>query len=399
MRPRLILATLAVAALAVLGWPVFRGNRNAPPTIRPAAQVPLAAPPAAPDGPNVYQIYGYNELLGLLRGKLKGPACDFSAALAEIAKTRPGLAVDLALALGPTEKEKSAWVADLVKKWAGRDPSAAWQWLQQQASRLDPLADGSLTGVVFDAMAARDPQMLLATMNALLFPGNSVGPLAADVAVRTGLQSLVDSGHVDLAQQAVEGWANSPLKPDIGASAYETVAIAMGRTAPDAAGAWLKSLPATAGLISALAGFAANWSERDPVAALAWAETLTPQEDQSVAINRVFGDWVERNAGDAGEWLSDDLSHLSSSDETDTRIEALINRSSTVRDTPALALQWATLISDPQTRENTEENLLAQWARSDLAAATGYVKNNPAMAPEQKQALIQKMQSSPPPDN
>jgi hypothetical protein len=353
------------------------------------------AGPEATDGSNVYQTAGYNELLELLRGKLAASAWDFSAALAEVAKTRPDLAIDLALALGPTEDEKSAWVTDIMKKWAGRDPQLAWQWLQQQAYRMDQLADGSLTGVVFDAMASHDPQMLLATVNSLLTPSNTLGPFAAEVAVHTGLQSLVDSGNVNLARQAVEGWANSPLKPDIGASAYETVADAMGKTAPDAAGAWLKSLPATDDLTSAMAGFAGNWSERDPVAALAWAETLTPEQDQTGAINRIFGDWVERNAGDAGEWLSDYLAQAPANTETDTQIQALINRSSTAQDSPSVALQWASLISDPQTRQATQENLLLQWAGTDLTAATNYVKNNPSMTPDQKQALIQKMRSAP----
>ncbi len=407
MRPLKLLVTIAVAALVVFGWTAFRGNQGSSRTLQPTARVSSdeAVRPAGATATNdakIYQTAGYNELLGLLRGKGRGSANDFSAALAEIAKTRPGLAIDLALALGPTEEEKSAWATDIMKKWAGRDPQSAWQWLQDQADRMDQRTDGSLTGVIFNAMAAHDPQMLLAAMNALFSPSNRRGPFAAESAVQTGLQALVESGQVDLARQAIEGWANSSLKPDISASAYETVAIAMGKTAPDAAGAWLKSLPATDALISALAGFAANWSQRDPVAALTWAETLTPQQDQSVAINRIFGDWAQRNAGAAGEWLGDSLSHPSSGDETDTQIEALINRSSAVQGTPALALQWAGLISDPSTRETTEDNLLAQWTRSDFAAATDYIKSNPAIAPEQKQALIQKIQSfqsSSPPNN
>jgi hypothetical protein len=390
-------ATVVVALIVIFAWTVFRKDQPVVPQV--ATDVPVAKPlpdegtrpTAESNGTN--QPATYADTLGMLQGKLQGSKSDFLASLAGMAKDKPGEAIDLALALGAPEEEKSTWITDIMKKWAGSDPLSAWQWLQQQGNRMDQLANGSLTGVVFGAMAARDPGMLLATMNSLLSPSNTTGPFASETVVRAGLQALVDSGNLDLARQAVETWTSSPLKPDIGAAAYETVAIALGKSAPEEAGAWLETLPDTPVTGSAVTTFALDWSKRDPAGAMAWAETLPPDESQASAINSIFGNWAAQDPTAAGEWLNNYFSRTSPSPDNDTQVEALIFRSSALQNNPALALQWASLISDPTEQAASEESVIKRWASNDRAAATDYVNESPAFTTDQKQALLQELQA------
>ena len=55
----------------------------------------------------------------------------------------------------------------------------------------------------------------------------------------------MNSGQVDGAAKAVEGWANDPANLNVEAAAYETVAVALGAADPAEAGEWLRSMPAS----------------------------------------------------------------------------------------------------------------------------------------------------------
>jgi hypothetical protein len=219
--------------------------------------------------------------------------------------------------------------------------------------------------------------------------------IAPAVAVHLGLQALIKSGDVSLAQTIVEDWGRDPLKPNIGRSAYEAVALALGRNNPAEAGSWLRSLPSSEERNAAIATFASDWGDRDPIAALRWAETLPPQDGQRVALERTFSAWVERDTVGAAEWLSDHLSRLPAGAKSDRLIGSLLAFSPTLKNTPEVAKQWTELISDPEQRASYEEQTAWRWSRHDLAAATQYVWNSSSMAWQQKQALLQKLRSAP----
>jgi len=68
-----------------------------------------------------------------------------------------------------------------------------------------------------------------------------------------------------------------------------------------------------------------------------------------------------------------------------------------VQKDPQLAFKWTELISNPQLRAETEERRILQWSRDNRAAAVDFVQQSSAIAPEQKQSLIQKIQSLPSP--
>ena len=397
-------------AAAIVGFvfaeQFFFSRKAASSAVPPAKKITLVRPRRSPpDSSNsglaqaqaTAAPAGNAELPSTLRAKLAGSPDETLAALEELVKTRPVEAIDLAQSLAPTAEEKEAWIHELMRAWAGRDAQAAWTWLgAQSADRMDQVGGNALVGVVLEAMAARAPETMLLNVDALLRLGSPSGAIAPQLGVQRGLEALIRHGRTDLAQQAVEGWARDPLKPDIGATAYETVAAALGKDAPETAGNWLKSLPASDERTTAIAAFTDSWADRNPQAALSWAEALKPSEGREAAIDRTVSDWVDVNAVAATEWLGNYLSRAPADGEADRLIETVINVSSVVRNDPQLALKWADLISDPGKRETYEENAALQWSRQDAAAAIGYVRQSPAISADRKQSLIGKMLSQPP---
>jgi hypothetical protein len=342
-----------------------------------------------------YLSSGYEELVARLRVAHRGNEDLLLGDLSEIAKTRPALAIDLALALGRSDEEKASWVTGLTKQWADRAPQAAWDWLSHQTHRMEQLANGSLPSVVLDAMGAQDPDLLLRNVDASLRLGETPGVIAPAIVVHLGLEALVKSGHVEEARHAVEGWLTGPLRNSIEASAFETVAVGLSEKSPETAGLWLKSLPASEDRNRALSMLASHWADHDPEAALKWAQELGVQEGRSVALERTFSEWVERNAGEAGNWLGNYLLNMPDDPEADRLIGNLLTFSSTLKQNSALALHWASLIGDPQQRQAYTEREALRWGRRDPAAAVEYVQTTPTLSPEQKAQLVQKIQTQP----
>jgi hypothetical protein len=391
-----LLAGVVVAG-AILGWWTYRAGRAPSPTNQgpgassgPALDLTRLAAPGA--DAETYRTAGYDELLKLLRGRLAGSGQDPLAALAEIARDRPDLAIALAEELGRTNAEKSSWVAALVGQWTSHDPKSAWDWLTQPDNKLTTPA---LLGTVLDAMAVSDPEMLLGNVDTLLLKDDHSGsPFSARNSVYMGLEALVKSGNVDLARAAVEAWAGDPGKLPIGPAAYEIVAMAMDKTTPEVTAAWLKSLPPSEDLNSAVTTFAGTWGQSDPGAAMRWAESIPAEEGQSGAIGQIFVGWMQSDPGAAMNWLDDYIPRTAGIMEDDTLIGSMILFSPTTKKDPGEAMKLADSIADPQTRFIYQQELVQSWGRTDPGSAVEYVMNSTTIADDQKQLLIQQIQSA-----
>jgi hypothetical protein len=393
-----------VALSAAFGWWAWRaGQAPLPPSVPPsnpagpAASSPgpvlnltgLGAPGAATD---VYRSAGYNELLDLLRGKLSGSGGEALAALAEIAKGRPDLAISLAQELGRTDEEKSTWVAGLVKTWTLRDPKNAWDWLAKPDNKL---TTPPLFGVVMDAMAVSDPEMLLGNIDVLLLKDDKSGsPFSAMNSVSMGLEALVKSGNIDLARAAVEAWAADPGKLNFGPAAYQIVAMAMDKNTPETTAAWLRSLPASEDRNNALTALASTWANSNPSAAMHWAETIPATEGQSAAVSQVFSQWMQNDPVAAMNWLDDYIPRTSGIVEDDTLIGSMILFSPTTKSDPGEAMKLADSIANPQTRLVYQQQVAQSWGRTDPGAAVEYVLNSTTIGQDQKQLLIQQIQDA-----
>ena len=278
------------------------------------------------------------------------PAAATWAQLVSLAAKDPARAVENAMALGRTPEEKTAWETKLMTLWAERRPQEAWDWLKANAARMDDVADSTLPSLVIGLMAAREPDLLIRNVTDALAGHQTLGPLAAQVIAPMSLAALVQSGQTPLAKATLETWAQDPNAPDLGESAYTTVAIGLGATQPVAGGEWLLRFPASPERAVALANVTADWGTRDPAAALSWAQSLDPAAGQTSVTLRTFNDWAERDPAHAAAWLADYLDAPSAPEVGDRLVESLINLSAPLHERTDVARQWAALIRDPGTQ-------------------------------------------------
>jgi hypothetical protein len=379
---------------AGLCWWAYRAGRASLPS-GPAASSPgpaLDLTSLADANAEKYRTAGYDELLALLRGKLPETGGGVQAALAKIAQSRPDLAIALAQELGRTDAEKTTWVSGLVKTWTLHDPKNAWDWLAKPDNKL---TTPPLLGVVMDAMAVSNPEMLLANVDELLIKDDHSGsPFSAWNSVYMGLEALVKSGNVDLARAAVEAWANDPGKLNFGPAAYQIVAMAMDKSTPETTAAWLRTLPPSEDRNSAITGFATTWATNDPSAAMRWAESLTADESQSAAVSQIFAGWMQTDPSAAMNWLDDYIPRTAGIVEDDTLIGSMILFSPSTKSDPGEAMKLADSIANPQTRMVYQQQLVQSWGRTDPGAAVEFVMNSTTIDKDQKQLLIQEIQDA-----
>ena len=329
-------------------------------------------------------------LLATLRSDIAAGA-DALARLRKLAETEPAQAIEFALVLGRNGEERDQWVTELTRTWALREPQTAWDWLGRQTARLDQLANGSLIGVVLEAMAERSPQLVFENVDALLRRGDVAGILPPLVACQHGLNALLACGHLNLARAAVEEWARNPRTLEVGASAYNVVAGAIGEHSWTVAGAWLATLPPSSNRTVAFAALASKWGDQDPTAALAWAESLAPANEPFTVMHTVFSDWAERDGRQAADWLSGYVQRAQSDTEIDQLIGSLVTFTIDLRRDPHQALSWVGMMRDAAQRTSLAERVAIRWGRGDLAGASAFVEQSNAFTPAQKVALRQRL--------
>ncbi len=324
-------AAMAVAIAVVLGgWRLWTGSRAAaPPGSTVAKSGAAGTRPALPRlrNPQPRRPAGFEDQLADVRRRLGSSPTpeEVMDVLGEIAWTDPALAIDLADALGQTEEERTAWIEDLARQWAGRQPEQAWSWMSaQQPDRLRDLATGTVAETVIGTLAERHPRLLVQSLDHLVHAGESGLGVAPVVAAHLGLEALAASGRPDLARQAVESWARAAGGPPIGESAYLVAARAISEAAPDIGGRWLMSLPASEERDTALVELPAHWARTQPRAAVEWASERLPAHLRLRGLRRAFGEWADQSPTDAAAWLAAHLAGSTSGTDADALV-ALLN--------------------------------------------------------------------------
>jgi len=99
-----------------------------------------------------------------------------------------------------------------------------------------------------------------------------------------------------------------------------------------------------------MATFAANWSQRDPAAAMRWAAGLAPADGRADAMERVFARWSSRDLVAAAAWVAEN----ESDPLADTLIANLAGDSPLGWENPQVAQRWAGLIENPNARKSLE---------------------------------------------
>jgi hypothetical protein len=253
---------------------------------------------------------------------------DLSAqAFADLAKSDPGAASKMALALkDSTEREKA--VRSLVFNWAKADPSSALAWLRAR-------------------------------------------PEAEIRQLREGIISILAEQELEIVRQAAESTQDTEERRMLGLVVVNQLA----RRDVDKAIAFLQSMPPE-DRRQAIAAYQA-WAEREPAQALAsYREVLSPEVASqpflySPAIRLMLGPAMTKNpAGVAAAVL--DLDPLTRSDAL---YEVGLNW---CRSDSAGAISWANALPAGPAHDEALRQFVSVWATHDSSQSVAFVNSLPA---------------------
>jgi hypothetical protein len=279
-------------------------NRSVAPSL-PDYPRKSTAPSAAPEAARpILQTASRDELLAYARDLLAhgGALEDIIALLEYLVNTRPEFAIDLARDIGRTDAERHVLLYAALSDWAQHDAAAALPWAFEKADSYNIPGTASLLYVVLEEVARDNPVVAISVVDATL-RAKSDANTGTDV-VRLTLEALIKTGRVDLARQAIDGWAAGPQARRLSGGDYEVIAMAVAQKSLDSAGAWLQSLPSSPGRNEAYTTFAATWAQQDPHGAMDWAQNLNPADGGDDVRVAVFEHWLKSDRTAATQWLS-----------------------------------------------------------------------------------------------
>lgn len=240
-----------------------------------------------------------------------------------------------------------------LSKWASVDATGAARFLDSYGGNIPPF--------VWQAVAERwgtlDPAGALAWLNNQ--PNSAIKEKQMD-----GLMTAWVKTDLPAAAEYARAHLDGTIKSE------SHVALAANHLAandPQAALAYIQTLPEGTAKQFAQTMAATRWAYLDPAAAAAWVSSL-PAEDQGAAAG-VIAMWAPQDPQAAGDWMN-----TLQGDARDSAISAY-SANLAPRD-PGTALGWAQSIANPEIRTATVEALVQQWRERDPTRATDWINRS-----------------------
>jgi hypothetical protein len=303
--------------------------------------------------------------------------------LEDTARTDPALALELARAAARDELERNIFASGIARVWAARDPQATWQWLSTESGRWDVPCQTTVAAEVLEGVASSQPAQIAQWVEQRLSSGKRDDSASTDLSYEA-VTALVNSGHLLLAQHALDQWSRGAARDQIGGATYALVAAASAKEAPQQTAAWVQTLPPSPGRAAGLLAVADSWAQLAPQPAIEWASTLGTADGREDAVKHVFDLWVVKDVEPAVRWLA---AH-EATPAADQMLFSWLMGSPLRTAAPAMALQWAQLINDPALRNDAMRQTFSAWARQDPRAADRFVSENQTLTAEQKTQLL-----------
>ncbi len=267
-------------------------------------------------------------------------------------------------------------ITQLAGAWAQSDLDGALTWAQAL-----PATDGKARGSALNqAMAnweTNDPTGAAAYIDQNLRNDPNFNSVANQLANK----------WVAADPSAALAWASS-LPP--GQAQTDSLATIFGNfTKADPTSAWaqVQQLPDGEARNKAMGTVVSTWSNQDPAQAAAQLGTLPAGVVLDDATSSVASNWVSQNPADALQWVGT----LPAGSARDGAVSAIIDAQSE-NDLPG-AFALAASIGDPTQQENHLNDVVSQWAKKDLAAATSAVESA-TLTDQQRTNLLKTIEKS-----
>ncbi|MEZ5323708.1 MAG: hypothetical protein R3F19_01375 [Verrucomicrobiales bacterium] len=269
--------------------------------------------------------------------------------LAMLADENVELAIGEAMANLSGSKRTNA-LSGIVASWATKDPTAAWQWLQEQDNVGDKFELGNK---IISTLAMTDPSAARAMVDAL--------PDAAD---KTALEVSIAKEWASQNLEAAMQWALGQSEPEHKSEMFAAVADKLAAEDPrrlfqtmidhgitadagellsgfdiDTRGSgWGGSFRASSELRQIVDRAANQLAQEDPKLALAYLATLDSRGNLTDSLTRIASQWAGKDS--------------------------------------ATAAAWATTLPDGDFRSRLQRPIMETWAGQDPAAAAAFLTTN-----------------------
>ncbi|HEU6448889.1 MAG TPA: hypothetical protein VFV23_10680 [Verrucomicrobiae bacterium] len=274
------------------------------------------------------------------------------AAIERLAEQSPLRAIELSLA----EKDlrlRTRLLDAAFQCWGKIDTSAAVDWIFTQPE--DDFDRNAAVASLFKALA-ENPQAIARLIQQI----NEKYPLQADIcgaALMDTLAEIKNSSCVPLLTAAYGCWAN--YQPQDAAASALQISDEAARTA-------------------ALNAIINAWNSIDPQGLAKFAENNLPSGNQkTLAMSQSLIFWASQNPEAVANWINS----VSPTPDFDAG-EAAIATQPQVMQQPAVAINWAETINDPNLRSRTIAAVIETWQLSDPAAAWNFASQSPDLLPE-----------------
>lgn len=241
-----------------------------------------------------------------------------------------------------------------LSKWASIDGADAAAWLDRYGTDAPPAA----WQVVAESWGAVDPAGALAWINE-----------QPNATIREKQMEGVMTAWVKHDVAAAAEYARTHLDGTLKRESHVALAANyMAANDPQAAIAYIQTLPDGSVKRFAQATTATKWAYNDPAAAAAWVSSL-PADDQAEASVGVIAMWAPQDPQAAGNWIN--------TLEGAARDSAISAYSANLapRD-PGTALGWAQSIESASLRTATVDALVSQWLQRDPTRATEWINSS-----------------------
>ena len=274
---------------------------------------------------------------------------------------------------------------------AAANPQDALDWIKQNTADTSNRDLGRRYAAAFGGYAATDPQGAI-TLAAGLDESSRNGRQIKTQAMEGIANSLSDLGKFTDAAALFSQLPTGQVQNDAIAQLTDRWA----QISPADTAAWLATVPSAAIRSDSGQNLTDNWTGSDPQAAATWAAQMD-QLNAAAGVNVNNGDsllshaidiWSRYDLNAAGQYLN----QLPASPSKDSAIASFADRAA--QDNPGSAMQWVATIQDPQTRQDSTQQVAKQWAKQDPAAFNQFLSTTTTLTDQQKTSLLNSVQNN-----
>jgi hypothetical protein len=112
-----------------------------------------------------------------------------------------------------------------------------------------------------------------------------------------------------------------------------------------------------------------GWNSTDPAGLANYAIKLPDSDERNDALSAALENWSLQDPAALGAWLN----NLPRGVEYDYGAALMLSKTDGANRSPELAMKWVENIGDPALKQTSFDRVIAEWLRTDSAAAKHYV--------------------------